>query len=205
MTTASPPAPRTALAVLFGPGAGAPGMLARHLAGHGGLGRALEGLPAATREAAERQVAAAASGLLDVDLMDLLVAGWRTYQELVSAARRTLEVPDSVELVQLARHQVTVTQQPYVTVLVDDHRVATVNLELSAVFDVVAALAEVCAGTLMAVQAGYCDITVTLAIEGADALSRQTRLDLPGVIHAGQGIRLLPARDYQDGAAQPAQ
>jgi hypothetical protein len=204
LTSSAPPAPATALAVLFGPDADAVGALARRIASDpGSLGRALEDLPTAARKAAAQQVAAAAAGLLDVDLLEVLVAGWRKYQDLVAAARRTLAVPDSIELVQLATHRVTAAQQPYVTVLVDDHRVATLDLGLSLVLDVSAVLAEISAGRLAALQSGHCDITASLAVEGADVVTRQAHLELPGAISLGKGIRLLPAGDYPRGA-EPA-
>lgn len=198
MTTAAPPAPRTALGLLFGPDAGALDDLAQRIASADPerLGRALAGLPKATRQAAIREVAAATAGLLNVNLTDVLVAGWRKYQDLTSAARRTLAAPNSTELVQLATHQVAEAQQPYVSVLVDGRRVATLNLELSIVFDVSALLAGVRAGRLVAVHSGRCNITVTLALEGAVVATRRAHLELPGVVALGGGIRLLPAEDY---------
>jgi hypothetical protein len=205
VTTAEPTVPRTALALLFGPGADSPDALAHQIASADpeNLGRALEGLPKATREAAVREVAAATAGMLNVNLIDMLVAGWRKHHELVSAARRTLATPDSTELVQLAMHQVTEAQQPYVSVLVDGHRVATLNLDLSVVFDVSALLAGIRAGRLVALHSGHCDITARLALEGANVVAKGARLDLPGVISLGQGIRLLPVQDYRPGAREP--
>jgi len=192
------------LALLFGPEADSPGAIAHWIASADpeNLGRALEGLPKATREAAVREVAAAARGLLNVNLIDVLIAGWRKHQDLTSAARRTLAAPGSTELVQLATHRVTEAQQPYISVLVDGHCVATLHLDLSVVFDVSALLAGISAGRLVALRAGHCDITARLAVEGTDVVTRRTRLELPGVISLGTGIRLLPAEDYPPGAEQ---
>jgi hypothetical protein len=196
--TTAPPAPHTALALLFGPDAGSLDDLAQRIASADPdrLGRALEGLPKATREAAVREVAAATAGLLNVNLIDVLVAGWRKYQDLISVARTSLAVPNSTELVQLTTHRVTEAQQPYVSVLVDGHRVATLNLELTVVFDVSALVAGVRAGRLVSVHCGHCDITATLAAEGAEVATRRARLELPGAIALGEGIRLLPAQEY---------
>jgi hypothetical protein len=193
----APPGPHTALAVLFGSDTDALEALAGRIASDPGtLGRALQDLPEAARAAAAREAAAAAAGLLDVDLFEVLVAGWRKYQDLTASARRTLAVPGSIELVQLANHRVTAAQHPYVTVLVDDHRVATVDLELSVDLDISALLADISAGLLAALQSGHCDITATLAIEGAEVITRHAHLELPGAIPLGDGIRLLPASDY---------
>jgi hypothetical protein len=199
MTTAAPTRTHTALALLFGPEEDTPEALAhRILSAQAGrnLGSALAALPEAIRAAAVSQVTTAAAGLLDINLADVLVAGWREHKNLTAAARHTLAVPGSTELVDLASHRVAATQAPYVSVLVDGRSVATIRFELTLVFDVSALLAEIHAGRLAALRTGRCDITGTLAIQGIDAVTRQARLDLPGAIPLGQGIRLLPAHDY---------
>jgi hypothetical protein len=202
MTPAVQDRPSTTLDLLFSPGEDAPGALARQIlpAGAAGdLGRALENLPTVTRQAAIREATTAAAGLLDVDLIGLLVAGWREHHDLTAAARRTLAAPGSTELVDLATHQITTTQQPSVSILVDGHRVATVQLDLSVVFDVSALVAGISAGRLVALHSGRCDITATLAIQGTDVLTRRAHLELPGVVPLSPGIRLLPARNYPVG------
>ena len=115
MTSAVQDHPHTALDLLFGPGNETPEAMARQLlsaGADGDLGRALENLPRATRDAAVRETTAAAAGLLNVDLFGGLVAGWRKHHDLTAAAQRTLAVPGSVELVDMAGHQIT-TSQPF--------------------------------------------------------------------------------------------
>jgi hypothetical protein len=200
VTTAAPSAPHSALAVLFGPDASAEDALEQKIASDSGsTSRALRGVPKATRNAAIRRTAVAAAGLLDVDLIDILAAGWRKYEELVAAARSTLAKPGSTEVVQLASHRVTGSQQPFVTVSVDGREVATLNLGLSVVLDVHALLADISAGRLAAVHSGRCDITATLAIEEVDVVTREAHVELPGVVALQHGIRLLPAGEYARG------
>jgi len=159
----------------------------------------LDGLPQMTREAAIGEVGTAVAGLLDISLVGVLVSAWRTHHDLVSAARRTLAVPGSTELVPLAEHQVTSAMHPYVTVFVDGYEVATIHLDLSLVFDVKALLAGIRDGQLIALHSGHCDVTATLAIDQTDVISRQARLQLPGVIPVNPGIRLLGAAAYTAG------
>jgi hypothetical protein len=85
-------------------------------------------------------------------------------------------------------------QQPYVTVLVDGHQVATVQLGLSLVFEVTALLAGISAGRLAAVHTGRCDVTAALAIQGAELVTREAHFELPG-----QGARLHRLRGPSDG------
>ncbi len=190
----------TALDLLF-ESADAPEALAREiLALGGGQTLNLGNLPPSVRATAVREAATVAAGLLQVDLIGVLVAGWREHRDIVAAARRTLAAPGSTELVSLVTHQVTVAQHPSVSVLVDGRRVATLQLDLSIVFDVMALLALISGGRLVALHSGRCDVTVTLAVQGTELLARQAHLELPGTVAVGHGIRLLPAREYPAGA-----
>ena len=200
MTTTVNTGPGTATDLLFGPAANAAEALAQQiLSAEADLDRALRQLPPATQKAAVREAAAAAAGLLDVDLDDLLLAGWRAHHDLIRAARHTLASPGSTELVDLARHWVTVAQQPSVAVLVDGRQVGTIQLALTVEFDISALVAAIKAGLLAAVHAGSCDVTATLAIGGTDVQAASTHLDLPAVLRVSPGIRLLPAEEYPPG------
>jgi hypothetical protein len=197
--------PLTALALLTGQD-GRPGGVIDHAPLSVAIGRnlgALQMLPSGTLTAAVGEVSAAVSGLLDVSLIGMLVAGWRAHHDLTMAARRTLAAPGITELVRLATHEITVTLHPSVTVLVDGRRVATLDLDLSVVLDVTALLGGVRDGRLIAVRSGRCDITATLAIGGTDVISRQASLQLPGVIPLNRGIPLLAAAAHPSGPRRP--
>jgi hypothetical protein len=186
----------TALDLLLG-SADPPEVLAREILALGGdqaLG--LGYLPPAVRATAVKEAATVASGLLQVDLIGVLVGGWREYRDIVGAARRTLAAPGSTELVSMVTHQVTVAQHPSVSVLVDSRRVATLQLDLSIVFDVMGLLAGISGGRLVALHSGRCDVTVSLAVQGTELLARRAHLELPGVVSDGKGIRLLPVGEY---------
>jgi hypothetical protein len=190
MSTPTPTYPGTAhadaaLAVLFGPGQDTPAAIAQRLRSADlgqDIGRVLDRVPPLTRDTAIGQVSATAAELLDVNLADVVVAGWRQHEDLTGAARRTLAAPGSVELVELASHRITAHQDPYVSVLVDGHQVGSVRFRITLGFSVSALLAEVRQGRL-AIQ----DITV---------VTRQEHFDLPGMVALRQGIRLLPAHEY---------
>ena len=206
MTTTAHASPGTALGLLFGPGANAAEALARQImTAETDLDRALRRLPQATQKAAVREAAATAAGLLDVRLDGLLLTGWRLHHDLVGAARRTLASPGSTELVDLIRHQVTTAQEPSVAVLVDGRQVGTIQLGLTVEFDISALVAGIKAGLLVAIHAGSCDVTATLAIQGAEVQTASTHLDLPAALAISPGIRLLPAEDYPAGRRPPGQ
>ncbi len=206
MTTARGASMPTALDLLFGPGTNAAETLAGEILSPGGdqnLAHALAHLPETTRKAAVQEAATTTAALLQVDLIGVLVRGWREHRDIVSAARRTLAAPASTELVSMSAHEVTVDQQPSVSVMVDGQRVATLQLGLSIVFDVNALLLGISGGRLVAVRSGRCEITATLAVQGTDLLVRHAHLELPGVISLRRGIRLLPIDEYPAGEDRP--
>ena len=113
--------PQTVLELLLPPegdgsGAVVPGLLSPGATGD--LGHALENVPATLREAAVRETTNAAKGLLDVDLTGFLVSGWQKHRDVITAARRTVAAPGSIELVDLATHQITATWHAAVNLLV---------------------------------------------------------------------------------------
>lgn len=169
------------------------------------IGHALAGLSETIREAATQEAATAAAALLKVDLIDTLVRGWRKHKDIVSAARRTLAAPGSTELVSMSEHEVTLDQRPAVRVLVNGQQVATVQLALSVVFAIKALLLGVSGGRIAAVRSGSCDITVSLAVQDTELITRRKHLELPGVMSSRPGFRLLPAAEYPAAAEPPAE
>ena len=198
MSATGYPQALTALALFTDSGRGLPEALGQPLLSAQVAGNlpALDRLPQVTRDAAVREARAAVTGLLDVSLIGVLVSAWRTHEDLTSAARRTLAVPGTTELVPLAEHQITSVMHPWVTVFVDGYQVATIHVDLSFLFDVQAVLAGIRDGQLVALQSGHCDVTATLAIEKTDVASRRVSFTLPGVIPLNPGIRLLGDMSY---------
>ena len=199
MTTSGPDDVLTAADLLFGSPEDAHEALARHVMSAGRTtARAFERLPRVTREAAVHEAAVAAVGLLKVDLMEVLVTGWREHRDIFSAARRTLDMPGSKELVGLAPHRITTVQQPAVSILVDGHRVHTLQLGLSIFFEVTGLVAGIHAGRLAGIHAGRGDLGLALTIHELEVLTKRSHLELPGVRSLKRGFRLLPASAYPD-------
>jgi hypothetical protein len=196
MTTADSPQPITARAYLFGEESAAGNALAKSLQQNSVLSpvtAVFRGLSRVGRDAVGREVGAVMSGLLHVDFGDVLVGGWRKHAALTVAARRTAATPGSKEIVDLATHRVTSTHRPYLEILLDDVLVATVRLELVIEFVIHAFVAIVAHGDLIALQAGQCDATARLRVEGKEIIARQARVELPLVLRLGEGISLLGA------------
>jgi hypothetical protein len=157
----------------------------------GSLGEGVKRLSGAGRQAANDQVAAVAHGLLDLDLGGLMIAAWGKWADLTAAARRTLATPDSSEIVELAVHTITSTHHPSVELLVNDVHLATVRFELAVKFVIKGLVATVQHGRLVALHAGDCDVTATLAAEGRQLAKREAHLQLPMLVRLGSGLPLM--------------
>lgn len=164
--------------------------LAESLRQHGTLKTVLPGFPGLTA-AVEREVAAEAGGVLSLDLFDLALAGWKRYEALREAARRTRDAPTTEEIVALATHRIESSHHSTIEVFVDDKSVASIEVELTVAFDMAGVLAVVRHARLMAIRSGNCTATGKLAIKGTDVAHRQRGFDLPGAVRLRHGVALL--------------
>ena len=155
------------------------------------------------REAADEQLASVTAGLLDLDLGDLLIYGWRTHERLVRAARQTRQMPGRREVVQLGTHRISSTHNPTIDLLIDGVKVHTFRFQLTVIFDIEVAALIIRDGMLTALKAGDGAVTCTLTLEmpGGDVelVNQQRKINLHLIINIGRGIPLLPA-DAGDGA-----
>jgi hypothetical protein len=143
------------------------------------------------RAAVERELSAALSRLLEQDLGHLIVAGLRHHPKLEAAARSTAADPNAVEVVQLMNQQVTSSHHPYVDIVVDGDKLATVHFDLDLTFDIDTLAATVRSGLLVNVESGHCTVTLALGCEHYPVITRQAQLDLTLTIQTGNGIPLL--------------
>jgi hypothetical protein len=170
--------------------------------GEQGVGSFLSGLQGLSREglaAVRAEVAAVVQKLMDADLGDLVVGGWRTQADLIAAAKRTIKEPNTSAVVDLVKHTVTSSHNSSIDILVEDVRVASVALELSAEFGMKGLAATVRHGRLVAISGGSCDVKVTLSAEGRQLGARQDRVPLQLIIRLGEhGLALLPDQEGED-------
>ncbi|MGH3772577.1 MAG: hypothetical protein ACRDRW_14470 [Pseudonocardiaceae bacterium] len=151
----------------------------------------LRNLSGSALQAVNHEIATVADGLLNLDLGEVLMSGWRKYTDLATAAERTLASPGSEEVVVLATHRVSSTHRPSVDLLVDGVKVHTFVFELTVVFDLNAVTAVLRQGALVALRGGECVITATLTLQGTPLeLSRKGRIDLALVIPLHRPIPL---------------
>jgi len=199
MTTATTQTGLTVRTFLLGSGTEDDVAALRHaLSEHGVVsqcGGELARLTPEARQAADDALASVTAGLLDIDLGDVLIYGWRTHDRLVSAAKETMRVPGRQEVVQLGSHQVTWTKHPTIDLLVDGARVHTFRFQLTVIFEVNVAAAVVQEGKLAALKAGDASVAgaLTLEMSGGDIqlLQQERKINLHLIVQLGSGIPLL--------------
>jgi hypothetical protein len=180
--------PPTAGELLFGTAGAAPALASlRPRLVTGGFGP----LSPAGFDAAVQAFSATVTELLRVDVVGVLVGGWRTHRELRAAGRRTLTPAGAVEIVEIGRHRVCSEHRPYADLLLNGVKAGTIHFTLTLVLDLTAAVATVRGGALVEVRPSRSLITVTLASEGVELASRKTQVALPGVLSFGAGYPLV--------------
>jgi len=184
----------TARAFMFGEAERAPSALGHLLTERGALGvagSALAGLSGPARTTVWNQLTASAAGLLDVDLGELLVAGWRRHTALQAAARATLANPAATEVVDLVTHRITSTHQPYLELVAAGQRVASLRFTLSLAFEIAGLVATVQRGSLIGLQCGRCRIEGVLSCEDVELARREGELDARLMIPLATEIPLV--------------
>lgn len=140
---------------------------------------------------AEREVAREADKLLSLDLFDLLIDGWKKYDALIDAARRTRDKPGTKEKVELATHQVKFSQPSKVEVFINGKSAGTLEVELSVAFKIAALRGVVSEARLIAIETGRCTVTGAIAVDGNELVERHRAFDLPGTVRMRGGVPLL--------------
>ena len=137
-----------------------------------------------------REAGRAAAAFLDIDLGDVMVAGWAKYDELKDAGRRTLGNLDE-RTVELAGRDLVLRQHPKVELTWQEKAIASIPFEVLVEVRVHAVVAVVRQGSLVRLDAGSCDVEVSLGTPGGGVIGPRTKALDPGlVVDLGDGFRL---------------
>jgi hypothetical protein len=134
-------------------------------------------LTAATRRAQVGQMKDTIADLLNVDLSELILEGWRKRSEVVGAMTRTSGGRASAERIDLAAQQIQIILEPTVDLLVDGKRVANIHVTVRVTCDIGPSVIVVRNG-LIARATGENDAHVLLMIEDAEVATAQRRVEL---------------------------
>jgi hypothetical protein len=186
------PTPRTVFDVLFGSHS-AVDAVEQALDGPAGehIRTAVGELPPRLHQPMNEHLAAAISELLQPRLDDILIDGWRRYDDLVAAALRT-DVNGSSEEVDLIAHTVTYMARPSIELFVDGVKRGNLELVVKVELDVDELTAVVDAGRLTALRSGHAVIHTHLEVADVEMARTDLPVDLALMLVLGAGIPLLP-------------
>lgn len=137
-----------------------------------------------------REAGRAAAAFLDFDLGDVMVAGWAKYDELKEAGARTLGTLDE-KTVELAGRDLVLRQHPKIELTWQERAIATIPFEVLVEIRVHAVVAVVRDGSLVRLDAGSCDVDVSLEAPGGGVIGPRTKSLVPSlVVDLGDGFRL---------------
>jgi hypothetical protein len=171
-------------------GDGGPELLAQRIE-RADVTHAMGGVATAMRGAVAAELASAVAGLLDFDLFSVIVSGWKKYDALVAAARRTAAEPSTEELVELATHRITSVHRPTIDLLLDGVQVGTLHVEATFECIIQGLVATVSRGRLVGLRSGRCTATASVSAEGIEIAQKEGVLDLHVETSLGAGISLV--------------
>ncbi len=127
--------------------------------------------------------------VLDIRMTDILVAAWRKYREIRKYSDSAAYPPGETFLVPLAEHTVRSVHHPGIEILVDEHPVATVELEIEIALRLEGAILRISDGRIKGITTGSCTGKGIIKCEGFTLLERKSEpYRLPGTIDLGEGI-----------------
>jgi hypothetical protein len=130
--------------------------------------------------------------VLDVNVIDVLVSGWKKHDEVRGQLRATTLDPTRTALVHLAEHTLESTHTPAIEVRAQGRAIATVSFTIEVAFEVGAVELTIRGGAVREIRPGEIKASGTVKLEHSEILKRELApLRLPGKI-------VLPG-----GAAQP--
>lgn len=135
--------------------------------------------------------------LLDLDVADVLVAAWRTGGELKAEARSTEADPGTTKHVKLVTQRVAWTWSPSIHLVVDGWSLGAIKLKLELAFEIGGLEAAVRGGRLVDLDAGDCELTASLSVQGGPPLTRKAEFPLRVAVPLpASGIPLLRSADH---------
>ncbi|MRH92371.1 hypothetical protein GFY24_33955 [Nocardia sp. SYP-A9097] len=134
----------------------------------------------AIRRLALPKLADAIHGLLDIDLGDATIAGWRRYAKIHEAAVRTRTGPQ--ESVELITHELTQTYHPHLEILADGTEVGAITLDLVLALRFQPLTVTINRGNLVGLGPGECTASVEVAAERIGTIVQRERRIRTGVM-----------------------
>jgi hypothetical protein len=137
-------------------------------------------------EAAVDKVVEKAAQLLDAPLADLLMAAWAKYPEVQALCDARRHPSEHETMAELCEHRFEWRYEPRVEVVFNEMPIS-IPLGVSLGVTVAGGVLVVHEGRLKELRAGKAGVDVTVGVAGQEVGRRKANVDLPRVLHFGEG------------------
>jgi hypothetical protein len=132
--------------------------------------------------------------LLDINVVDVLVGGWRSHRDVRRELRQTLEDPSRTALVNMVQHSIESTHTPSIEVRSHGRKLFALSFPLELTFEVDAVALTIRGGAIREIRPGAVTVRGTLKLENSVLLQRErAALKLPGTIQLAEPAAPPPA------------
>ena len=134
-------------------------------------------------EAVKAGLRSSIGSLFQVSLLDVLVGGWKKYDEVNRSIEESRKNPKDAVLKPLVTHTVKSVHHPYIELFKDDKPVGQIKFDLTAAIKVEGLSLKIQAGEVTEILTGSCQGSIQLAFDDQVLIDAPTqRIELPGSI-----------------------
>jgi hypothetical protein len=132
--------------------------------------------------------------LLDLNVVDILLGGWKTQQDVREQLRATAADPSRTVVVSLARHTIESSHIPSIELRAHGRALLQLSFPIELAFQIEAVELTLRAGDVREVRSGEVKVRGTVKLEGTVILERElSAIALPGRIVLGADAPPTPA------------
>lgn len=125
--------------------------------------------------------------LLDLNVVDILLAGWKKHQGVRRALRETAVDPSRTAVIHIAHHTLDSTHTPSIELRAQGRKVIELSFPIELAFDIEAVELTVRAGAVREIRPGGVKVRGTVKLENTVILERElSSIKLPGQILLGE-------------------
>jgi len=138
-----------------------------------------------------QEIEAKVGEILDVNILGILVGGWKKYRQLQQYRDATKYPPEETILLSLTEHSIASSHHPKIEILAEQVLIGTLEFTITLALKLEGIVLKVRGGRIREICAGRCRGKGTLECAGVALLEKETeRFELPGRVDLGDGVEI---------------
>jgi hypothetical protein len=136
-----------------------------------------------------KEIEAKIGDVLDVDIVSVLLGGWKKYRQLQQYRDPAKYPPEETILLSLTEHSIASSHHPKIEILAGEVPVGTLEFTITLALKLEGVVLKVRGGKIREIAAGRCRGKGSLECAGVTLLEKETdSVELPGRVGLGDGI-----------------